>query len=207
MTITYPLTHPTSPGFRNIVFKPRTAVTISISPFTGAQQVQAHQGEWWAVEVTLPRMKRAAAEEWIAFLLKLKGMWGTFYLGDPDGTTPRGSAGGTPLVKGGSQTGSTLLTDGWPTAAGVLLAGDYLQIGSGSSQRLHKNLVDADASPAGETTLDIFPRLRESPANDAAITTSNCKGVFRLASNVMPWSADELSRYEISFGAIEAITI
>ena len=56
----------------------------------------------------------------------------------------------------------------------------------------------------GLATLDIFPRLRESPAADAAIVTTNCQGVFRLNAS-FEWSADQLSNYGVSFGGTEAL--
>ena len=85
---------------------------MSMSPFTYQQQAVAHAGQRWEVDVTLPAMNRADAEQWVAFLVSLRGRFGTFTLGDPVGASPRGSAGGTPLVNGASQIGGTLNIDG-----------------------------------------------------------------------------------------------
>ena len=91
----------------NITFRAVNTVGMSMSPFT-YQQVVAHAGQRWECDVTLPAMARADAEQWVAFLVSLRGQFGTFTLGDPVGASPRGSAGGTPLVNGASQTGGTL---------------------------------------------------------------------------------------------------
>jgi hypothetical protein len=104
------------------------------------------------------------------------------------------------LVKGAGQTGETLLVDGF-SAGATVKAGDYLQIGD----RLYKVLLDATES-SGEITLDIWPRLRESPADNAVVTTSAAKGLFRLASNTQGWALQGSGlRYTLAFGAVEAI--
>lgn len=154
-------------------------------------------------EVTLPVMERADAEEWISFLLKLNGQQGTFLLGDSAAKTARGIATGTPLVNGASQTGQSLVTDGWTAGVtGILKAGDYIQLG----QRLYKVLNDANSDGSGNATLDIWPRLRESPANNSSIIVSDCLGLFRLSGNSYQiHSADVAKLFSLAFSAEEAI--
>ena len=203
--ITYPVTFP-DVGIRAMNIRARTVVGISSSPFTGQQQVYKHQGEWWEAEVTLPPMKRATAEQVTAFLIKMKGRYGTFLLGDPANTSPRGVGTGTPLVYGADQTGSSLITDGWTVSTtGILKAGDWIQLGSGSTTTLHKVLDDVNSDASGIATLEIFPSLRSSPADNAQITKSSPKGIWRLASNEMAWNIDEASVYGITFACVEAL--
>ena len=205
MAITYPVTFPDI-GIRAMTIRGNTIVGVSASPFTAQQQVYKHQGEWWEAEVTLPPMKRATAEQVSAFLLKMKGRYGTFLLGDPANTSPRGVGTGTPLVNGAGQTGSSLVTDGWTiSTTGILKAGDWIQLGTGSSTTLHKVLDDVDSDGSGNATLELFPRIRTSPSDDAAITVSSPKGIWRLASNQMEYSIDEAAVYGITFACIEAI--
>lgn len=205
MAITYPLTFP-SIGIRSMNIRARNVVGISASPFTGQQQVYKHQGQWWEAEVTLPPMKRADAEQVVAFLLSLNGVYGTFLLGDPANTSPRGVGTGTPLVYGADQTGSELITDGWTTSTtGILKAGDWIQLGSGSATRLYKVLADANSDGSGIATIDIFPSLRSSPADNAQVTKSSPKGQWRLSSNDTNWSIDEASVYGITFACVEAL--
>ena len=206
MTITYPLSLPAVGGIRRIRLTARNVVGVSVSPFTLGQQVYQHQGQSWEADITLPPMKRADAEEWIAFLLSLAGRYGTFLLGDPAGTTARGALGGTPLVNGASQSGQSLAVDGWTASVtSILRAGDYIQIGSGTATRLHKVLKTVNSNGSGQTTLDIWPRLRETPADNAAVTTANCVGTFRLAGNATDYDINEASVYGIVFAAVEAI--
>lgn len=179
---------------------------MSASPFTLGQQIYQHQGQAWEAEISLPPMKRGDAEEWIAFLMSLAGRYGTFLLGDPAGATARGALGGTPLVNGASQSGQTLAVDGWTASVtNILKAGDYIQLGSGTTTRMHKILQNASSNGSGQTTLDIWPRLRETPSDNAAVTTAACKGTFRLADNATDFDINEASVYGIVFAAVEAI--
>ena len=209
MAISYPLSLPTASGFARITLRAVNAVSISESPFTFKQQIIAHSGQRWEAEVTLPPLKRADAEEWVGFLMSLNGSKGTFLLNDPIGGTPRGSASsapGTPVVNGADQTGDSLTIDGCPASAtGYLKRGDYIQLGGGSTATLHKVLTDVDTDGSGQATIDIWPYIRNAPADDATVVVSNAKGLFRLATNQTDWSINEAALYGITFAAFEAI--
>ncbi len=204
MTISYPLSFPDNDHVAQVTLRTINAVAISQSPFTFVQQAIAHTGQRWEADIKLRAMRRAEAEVWLGFLTSLKGSLGTFLLGDPRACTPLGSAGGTPLVSGASQTGSSLVLDGATSSqTGWLKAGDYIQLGTGS---LHKVLADADSDGGGNVTLDIWPDLRSSPANNAVVTVTSTVGTFRLIGPGGSWSADNMSAYSISFSAVEALT-
>jgi hypothetical protein len=206
MAISYPLALLTHTGIRSIELRAVNAVAYSRSPFTFAGQAFAYSGQMWQADVTLPPMKRADAEQWVAWLVSLRGSLGTFLLGDPLGATARGVATGTPLIKGGSQTGGTINIDGATSGVtGWLKAGDYVQIGSGGTARLHKVLQDANSDGSGNVTLELWPQVRTAPADNASVTVSSAKGLFRLASNEQAWSINEASIYGITFSAMEAV--
>jgi len=205
---TYPVEMPTVGGLESIVLMMEFVNSVSKSPFTLESQVYDWGGMGWKIDATLPsQMKRDTAEEWIAFALSLNGRNGTFLAGDPSGKTPRGVGGGTPLVKGAGQTGSTLLIDGCPiSTTNWLKKGDYFQLGTGSSSRLHKLIENASTNASGEVTLEFRPSLRGSPADNAPLTITNAKGVFRMDSNTVPWTADGKGQiYRYSFTASEDI--
>lgn len=92
MTISYPLALPSHTGLRAIELRATNAVAYSRSPFTFAGQAFAYPGQMWQADVTLPPMKRADAEQWVAWLVSLRGQLGTFLMGDPIGASPRGTA-------------------------------------------------------------------------------------------------------------------
>jgi len=102
-----------------------------------------------------------------------------------------GPLGGTPLVNGASQTGSSLVTNGWTAAAALRLkAGDTFTIAGvfavnpqsrASTGQLRQFVVTADTSSdaSGNATIPIFPAITTSgafqtvtasPASGAAIT-------------------------------------
>ena len=206
MAITYPLSLPNTTSFESARLTARSVVGVSKSPFTGATQIQKHQGQIWELEIKLVSMARANAEAWLSFIISLNGMQGTFLAGDPLGSTARGNAGGTPLVKGASQTGNSLITDGWSASQSpILSAGDYFQIGSGSSSKLYKVLADANSDGSGDATFDIWPSINTAVADNSAITVSSAKGLFRLASNEMGFDLQQAQQYGISFSAIGVV--
>ena len=208
MAINYPLSLPTTIGIAQIELRAINAVAISRSPFTFDSQVHEYQGKMWQADITLPPMKRDLAEDWIAFLMSLKGHLGTFYLGDPNAVTPRGSArnSDTITVDGATSSGSTINIQSAPLSeTNYLKAGDYLQVGSGTNRQLFKVLTNTDTDASGTATVDVWPNVRTSIADNAPVTVESTKGLFRLASNEQSWSINEASTYGITFGAIEAI--
>ncbi len=206
MAISYPLSLPDVTSFQSARMTARSVVGVSKSPFTGAQQVQKHQGQWWEFDCQLIPMARADAEKWISFLVSLNGMQGTFLLGDPLGATARGGAGGTPVVKGASQTGNSLITDGWTASqTGILKAGDYFQLGTGASSKLYKVLADANSDGSGDATFDIWPSINTAVADDSTIVVSSAKGLFRLATNETFFDLRLAQKYGLSFSAIGVV--
>jgi len=208
MAITYPISLPTDSSAQptQTTFRIVRAISKSQSIFTGAQQVYQYPGEWWEAEITMPPMKHALAREWIAALTSMRGYVGQMYLGDWDARTARGTASssaGTPLVNGASQTGNSLIIDGATASqTGYLKKGDYIQIGSGLTQRLHMVVEDANTDGSGNSTLSIEPALRSSPDNNTAITVANTKGVFRLVGS-FEWTANSISTYGFTFAVKE----
>lgn len=203
MTISYPLNMPSSPGPRRVNIFAVSTIAVSRSPYTLKEHVHAFQGQAWGAEVILPTMTREQADEWTSWLLSLNGPQGTFRLGDPLAEEPRGLGPSGALVKGGGQSGQSLLIDGLPlSTSGILLKGDYIEV----EQRLYKVLSDVASDGSGEATLDIWPRLRTSPIDNTNVLMRECKGLFRLTQTTNPvYGADENKYYEFSFSCIEAI--
>ena len=194
MAINYPLTLPTVTGVRSIELQASNAVAISRSPFTFASQVHAYSGQMWSASLTLPPMKLTAARQWTAWLTSLRGQYGSFLLGDTSCCQISGTA--TSAIVNGSAGDNTVNV----TTVGTILAGDMIQISTGADATLHKVLADRSGSGA----LEIWPALRKDRAS-IALTFTNAKGAFRLASNEVSWSVDEASIYGISFSAVEKI--
>ncbi len=203
MTISYPLELPTTPAARRVNLYCVSNVSVNRSPYTYASQIQSFPGQLWQAEVSLPLMEQSAAEEWTTWMLKLNGPYGTFRLGDPMGKTSRGIGVSGAEVDGAGQTGQSLNIKTLPVSVtGLMLKGDYIEVES----RLYKLLSDMTSDGAGKATVDIWPRLRSSPANSAQVITSNAKGLFRLAQTTNQiYTGDESRLIEFGFTAIEAL--
>lgn len=194
MAITYPRPMPTSIGIEGIALRAMNAVTTTKSPYTYKQQVLDFGGQMWSASVSIPSTRKDVAAEWSAMLVSLRGPVGTFLLGDPDYVSPRGDASSCVVTgSAGDTTISCVMT-------GTLKAGDYIQLGSSASAKLHKVLVDQ----SGDGNLEIWPKLRSDYTDEVAVLDSP-KGVFRLASNVTEWSINNAGAYGISFEAVESL--
>ncbi len=206
MAIVFPLTLPTAGRFTRFSLTTQSANAESVSPFTFEKQVQTHQGMLWRAGITIAPLKRPEAETWRVFFQKLNGTEGTFLMGDLGAKLARGVATGLPQVDGGGQSGQTLNTKGWTTGVtGILLEGDYIQIGSGLTSRLYKVLDDVNSDGGGLATFDIWPRLRESPVDSATIIPNDAVGLFRQEGNVSSSEITTNAFYGFGFRAVEAI--
>jgi hypothetical protein len=195
MALSFPLSLPTSIGIESIELRAMNAVATSESPFTYKQQIHAHQGQRWEASVNVASgIRRDLAAPWKAFLTSLKGQQGTFLLGDPDYATPRGTVSACTLSGSSGDESVTV------TMTGSLLAGDYIQLGTGANAKLHQVLADL----SGNGTLEIWPGLRSDYTN-ATVTFNAAKGVFRLSTPMSSWSINNASAYGISFEAVEAL--
>ena len=201
MSISYPLTPPTSPAQgKRTKITARTAAGLSISPFTYAQQAQEYSGQRWELEVTLPPMASSTAADWRGFFAALAGVSGTFYWKVPD-ATQRGPWTGTPLVNGATAAQSkTLPIDGLSNSiTGIVKSGDYFNVGT----MFLMAVQDANSNGSGQATLDIFPRLAGAVADNAPIVLTTPKMLCRLVEPV-EFDIDEALIYGFSFKAMEA---
>lgn len=203
MAITFPYSLPSSPGYRSRELAPQTVVDFNRSPFTGAQQVYAWPGQWLQFVMELPPMRDADAGAWSAAFMALNGPAGTFLLGDSVRKNSRGTIAGTWTVGAGAVANTTTLPLSGGT--GVFVAGDWLQVFSGASSRLHR-VLKVNMVGANMTSVEVFPRLRSAYANGSVITYTGAKGLFRLAA--IPAEAFDSRKIcgGMSFTAIEALS-
>ncbi len=206
---TYPLTPPAALKMATITVRQVAATAIHTSPDTFSMQIQERIGQRWEFDVDLPPMKRATAAEVIGFLLSLNGPVGTFYLGDHSCRAPRGTAtpgSGGPRTSGVQDARSySMATTGWAVSqAAALRAGDWLQVGTGSSVRLHMVTEDCASDSSGNATVKIWPRTRTAyPANTTLVTASPV-GLFRLTEPVT-WTVEQARMYGMRFSVMEAL--
>ena len=199
MAITYPLSLPDYTTIRSIDFTAVNSVAYSQSPFSFAGQTHTYSGQMWSVDITLKPMRRDTAEAWVAWLISLRGRHGTFLLSDPISHSIRGTATAATITgSAGDNTVSAVVTSGQ-----TFKAGDFIGLGTGSDSTLHKVLEDFTGTGSA-ADLEIWPSLRKTrSAVSADLTSAN--GLFRLSSNEVSYSVNQLAVYGISFGANEAV--
>jgi hypothetical protein len=193
MAISYPLTPPSPFNLSRLSFTGVSATSRNTSPFTLQTQQYNWPGQAWLGSVDCPPMKRADAEQIVAFLLAAQR--GTFYFQDYANPTNRGGVTGTLNVATATANGTTLTYTN-TGGSGSFAVGDWLQI----STSLYK-VVQSNSS----SSVDLFPALRKSYAGGTAITYANAKGVFRLASPSTEWAIGEASIYGIGFAIVEDV--
>lgn len=154
------------------------------SPFTGSVQTIEFSGARWVAELTFNNLTVADSRTLSAFLLQCRGSSGRFYLYDHSHSSPSGVGTGTPKVKGASQTGRSLNTDGWTTSqTGILKAGDYFTV----NDELKIVTADANSDVTGNATISFEPPLRSSPADNATITVTHPTTIMMLSDDLMNW--------------------
>ncbi len=207
MSISYPLTMPSTPAPVAVSERKVRTISQSMSPFSGTVQAYDHGGVWWEFDVVLPAMTRAQWAPWLAFFDKLKGVYGTFTMAARP-KTPQGSAPGTPLVNGTATLGATTLaTKGWTAGqSNILLPGDLLSFGTGSTTELKRIITAADSDGSGNSTVEFTEPIRTVPAANSAIVTSSPQVLCRLSDNVVPSTLDLLGYRQFSFSCREAIS-
>ena len=203
----YPLILPTSPSnFVTSEWSIKRTVAVATSPFTYGSQSADFGGSQWATTVKLPPMKREDAVAWQVFFMQLHGRMGTFKLGDPDSKTIRGGLNSTINVNGAFAVGAYSIGIENATASTVIFkAGDYIQFGSGATQKLHMITANCTSNGSGIATVEIEPPLKTALVNDSSISYTNTQAIMRMDSNELTWNADKVSLYGIAFSCSEAI--
>lgn len=188
MTISFPLSLPATRVPARIDFRREVNIGEAESQFSFVPQNYIWNADRWLATLTWGEMVLADADDVEAFIVAMNGREGSVLVGDPMRPAPRGTwAGQSPLVNGASQTGKTLAIDGM-TAASTGKAGDWFQLGSGSTARIYKLTAPFTANGSGQVTIDFWPRLRVSPADNAPLTLASAKGLFKLANNIDGWT-------------------
>jgi hypothetical protein len=152
------------------------------SPLDGSMYTIEYPGARWAFTMQFPALEVADATLLEAFLIKLRGQANRFTMHNWARPTPRGTAGGSPAVNGGSQTGSSLVTKTW-TAGATMKAGDYF----GVNGELKMCIADSTANGSGAMTLLFEPPLRSSPSDSAAITVTRPTATFIMTEPRTNW--------------------
>lgn len=152
------------------------------APLSGTTRTLARGGDRWACTLTCNNLVGAKRAILQAFVARLRGQAHRVVLPD-HAYNRRGTQATNVLVKGASQTGSSLIVDGG-TNTNTLLAGDMITVAG----YLYMVVVDATFNSSTDATLTITPPLRTSPADNAVVYIATPTARFLLSDNTVSWS-------------------
>lgn len=162
------ITFPSSPKPATMAWRLVQPAQQNVSAWTGARQVLPSGRGWWECSMTLPPIVGdASVNAWRAFFGAAQGATNDFRV--PVSPIAQSAATATARVNGASQTGRSLVTDGWPPSTTVLSGGQFVTINNQLLQ-LTSN-VTSDAS--GNATISFAPSIRVSPADNTVIEYKN----------------------------------
>jgi hypothetical protein len=162
------------------------------SPLTKSVQTLDRGGFKWEYILNFSNVSKDKRRELMGIIASLRAQANRLRV--PVHDNPRGGGyGGTPLVLGGSQTGSSLNVDGVTNKTNWIRAGDYFSVNVNGEHELKMCTADANSS-GGQVTIAFEPRLRASPLNNAVIYVEDGAlpkptGVFHLRGPILGWSS------------------
>lgn len=195
------ITFPTGINFESYTLRLMRKTIALQSPYSGKTQTLVMPFALWDFNGKFSQQVLINAGSLRSFLAQLEGMGNTFQFVPPEYSKPStGYAGAAGLVNGASQTGLSLITNGWTASAAIFLAGDYFNI-NGEFKIVTANVT---ANISGQATIPFEPLLRASPANSLALTIVN--PYVTLAANddnTASWNLSPPIEYGMSLTATE----
>jgi hypothetical protein len=182
------------------------------SPLTGSFQTVDRGGYHWDIAYTYTELYGADRAVLMGMLAESRSQANRIRVPVHD-NPKRGLYGGTPVVNGASQTGSSINIDGCSNnITNWIRAGDYLSIDVNGEHELKMCTADANTNGTGQITINFEPRLRFSPLNNAAVyvedgTLPKPRGIFVLKNSANNWSSrpapDNQGRTAMNLAMIE----
>ena len=151
-------------------------------------------------------MTRAEFAPINAFITKQRGQYESFQVVPPVLNAGLGSPAGTPLVNddgGASQTGRSVVTDGWSNSITIFKAGDYLKFAN--HDKVYTVTADATSDGSGDSTISIEPALVTSPADNSAVTYTSVPFTVALRSGIQEFSTGTSGLYKYELDLEEVI--
>jgi hypothetical protein len=196
---------PTSPSFADITIT-SIVPTLQTKSIAGNRQVRQIGGQYFKLYASYPPMTRSQFAPIYGFIMKQRGSFETFTVIPPIVGSTTGTSLGTPLVKGASQTGRSIATDGWTadqSAGSLLKAGDYIKFANHT--KIYNIVTDNSSDSGGNSTLTIEPALITSPADNGAITTGSVPfTVYLMSGGVVEYSVGLDNTFSFALDLCEA---
>ena len=195
-TYNFPNITPTNQTFELV-----TNTKMFQSPLSNAVQTVSRKGSYWKTTMVFNNLSGAQRSELQAFIAKLDGQTHRMRIRDYGFVRYGSASSGSPVVKGASQTGSTLLADGASlSTSSYFAAGDYVSF----NNELHMVTADVDSDASGNLSIPLAPPIRKSPADNASIEYVAPYGVFMMINNPQ-WSTQASYFSSITIEATEDV--
>ena len=179
------VTMPNTPNFSKSTFRLNRAIAVASSPFSGKTKTQEFDRVGWEAVVTLPRMNRAQAAEWQAFMARCKGPVNTFKFADPDALTNTGtySTGHLILDSRVADTSITLSFSGNTitsndSSLGSLVVGDFVHVTGATNDA--NNGTHKVTTATNATTIVVDTSLTTESNTSGCKVQNNVKGAEGL---------------------------
>jgi len=183
---------------------------LSVSAMIGSAQTVDRGGYKWLATYTYNSRIATERGDLLGTLAALRGMANRLRVPVHDNEAG-GAYGGTPLVAGAGQTGSSIDIDGCSSSITKWIAkGDYFSIVINGEPELKMCTADAATDGGGLATITFEPRLRAAPADNAVIyvedgVLTKPSGIFLLANAENGWSSNPHRIGEISSITLELV--
>lgn len=136
-------------------------VRVFRSPLSGTVRTEKVHPPYWEGSLSFVNLTSAQGQKLEAALWKIQGAVNRIYVPMKD-YTRQGAGGGTPRVQGGSQTGLSLVTDGWPSSTLVLKEGDRFSVDG----QAFAVASDVTSSGGGVATITLANDIRTAPGDN-----------------------------------------
>lgn len=165
---------------------------LTQSEGSGTQQVRLLAPPRWTLRLVQPdNLLQADAATWQSLVLRLRGRVNHLAAWDTSKPAPRGTMRGSMTLAATAAAGATSLsvTAGAGQAATTLLAGDWLQVGTGlGTSQLVMVTADALADGSGVIALTVEPPLRQGYASTTAVAWDRPLAYYRQQTDATTWS-------------------
>lgn len=196
------ITLPSSPGYQSHDIHQIDFGGV-LTPLLGGEQQRINRlGSRWGLTVRLPRMKlESQRRTWIAALSQglQEGVMLRFpqvdFVNDVTG-------GGSTLVNGANQIGSTLNIDGI-TPGKIAKYGQFFSVPVAGERFVYMVAADTTANASGQMALPIFPMIRKSPADNSACEFGAPFLQGFLQDNRPSWTVDIARTVGLEFTVLE----
>lgn len=152
----------------------------------GAQAVEIAP-PLWMVSVQAPSMMESESGPWKSFFVRTRGKTTQVSIYDKNRPQPLGTYRGAVTLQANVAQGATSATLTGGSAGQTLLAGDWLGIGSSTTQQLIMVTADATADGSGHITISFEAPLRNAFTATTSVTWDKPTALFRRKDSSAGW--------------------